>query len=90
MDELCGRFDGVGTPFFHAGSVDVLSCVLCVILASVEEHQRCCFWEHTSKVIHEIGWSSGISVLLTNSSVRFSSSNWTVKIAPGGVLEGLY
>lgn len=39
----------------------------------------------TSKVIHDIGSSSGISVFLTSFSSNFSSSNWTVKMAPGGV-----
>jgi hypothetical protein len=41
------------------------------------------FW--WSKVIHDIGSSWGISVRLTSLRVRFSSSNWTVKMAPGGV-----
>ena len=41
--------------------------------------------EHTSKVIHEMGSSLGISVRLTSLRVRASSSNSTVKMAPGGV-----
>lgn len=41
--------------------------------------------QHTSKFIHDIGSSCGISVLLINLSSSFSSSNWTVKMAPGGV-----
>lgn len=32
-----------------------------------------------------MGSSSGISVLLTSFNSSFSSSNWTVKMAPGGV-----
>jgi hypothetical protein len=39
----------------------------------------------TSKVIHDIGSSWGISVRFTSSSVSFSLSNCTVKMAPGGV-----
>lgn len=39
----------------------------------------------TSKVIHEMGSSWGISVRLTNSNVNFSSSKATVNMAPGGV-----
>jgi hypothetical protein len=39
----------------------------------------------TSKVIHEMGSSSGIAVLLINFKVRDSSSNSKVKMAPGGV-----
>lgn len=39
----------------------------------------------TSKVIQEIGSSSGIGVLLSNFKVNASSSNSMVKIAPGGV-----
>jgi hypothetical protein len=41
--------------------------------------------ELTSNVIQEIGSSFGISVLLTNLNVKASSSNTTVKMAPGGV-----
>lgn len=39
----------------------------------------------TSKAIHDIGSSYGISVRFTSSSVSFSSSKATVKMAPGGV-----
>ena len=39
----------------------------------------------TSKVIHEMGSSSGIAVFLINFKVRASSSNSKVKMAPGGV-----
>lgn len=39
----------------------------------------------TSNVIHEMGSSWGISVLLTRSRVSFSSSKAKVKMAPGGV-----
>ena len=39
----------------------------------------------TSKVIHDIGSSSGITVSLTSFKLSFSSSNSTVKILPGGV-----
>lgn len=39
----------------------------------------------TSKAIHEIGSSCAISVRATSLSVRASSSNAKVKIAPGGV-----
>lgn len=41
--------------------------------------------ELTLKVIHEMGSSSGIGVLLISFSVSASSSNSTVKMAPGGV-----
>ncbi len=39
----------------------------------------------TSNVIHDIGSSSGMLVLFTSFRVEASSSNSTVKIAPGGV-----
>jgi hypothetical protein len=39
----------------------------------------------TSNVIHDIGSSAGMDVLLTKFRVHASSSNSTVKIAPGGV-----
>ena len=39
----------------------------------------------TSNVIHEIGSSSGIAVLLINFKLSNSSSNSKVKMAPGGV-----
>lgn len=39
----------------------------------------------TSNAIHDIGSSWGISVLFTSFSSSASSSNWTVKMAPGGV-----
>lgn len=39
----------------------------------------------TSKVIQDMGSSCGISVRFSSFSVRFSSSNCTVKMAPGGV-----
>ena len=39
----------------------------------------------TSNVIHEIGSSSGIAVLLINFKLNNSSSNSKVKMAPGGV-----
>lgn len=39
----------------------------------------------TSNVIHDIGSSFGMSVFLMSFSSSFSSSNWTVKMAPGGV-----
>lgn len=45
-------------------------------------------WPHflpTLKVIHEMGSSRGISVLLMRSIVRASSSKAKVKMAPGGV-----
>ena len=41
--------------------------------------------KRTSKVIHDMGSSWGISVLLMSFNSSFSSSNWTVKMAPGGV-----
>ena len=41
--------------------------------------------EPTSNVIHDIGSSSGMMVFLTSLSVNASSSNSTVKMAPGGV-----
>lgn len=39
----------------------------------------------TLKVIHDIGSSSGIGVLLMSFKLRLSSSNSNVKMAPGGV-----
>ena len=38
----------------------------------------------TSKVIHEIGSSSGIAVLFINFKLKDSSSNSKVNMAPGG------
>jgi hypothetical protein len=41
--------------------------------------------ELTSKVIHEMGSSSGIAVLFISFKLSASSSNSKVKMAPGGV-----
>lgn len=85
VGDFGGRGGFVGTPFLHAGSIDVFAGVLWDILVLVDA----CIWcmaGRTSNVIHDMGWSSGISVRLTRSRERHSSSNTTVKIAPGGVL----
>ena len=76
----------VGAPFLHAGSIDVLSRMLSI--RSQTKHLSPLDYAHTSNVIHDIGWSSGISVRLTNLSSCVSSSNCTVNIAPGDVLCG--
>lgn len=85
VGDLRGGFDGVAAPFLHAGAVDVLAAVL---VTSQYSHLVQNFTMRlTSKVIQEMGWSSGIAVLLTSSRACVSSSKETVKIAPGGVLS---
>lgn len=60
-------------------------CFLCYTHVQSRTSTNINHWSHTSKAIHEIGSSLGISVLLTNFKVKASSSNSKVKIAPGGV-----
>lgn len=86
--DLCWALDCVRAPLLHTSAIDVLSRVLlpnssvmCPVLRVMGP---------TSKAIHEIGWSSGISVLFTSSSACVSSSKATVKMAPGGVLQTLH
>ena len=90
MVDFRGILHSVRAPFLHSGAVDILSfmlggCGSAYALRSGVIMQRV----FTSNVIHDIGSSFGISVRLTSSRVSFSSSNTTVKIAPGGVLRGL-
>lgn len=68
--------------FLHSSAIDVFSRMLAEVseLASQLTLARL-----TSKVIQEMGSSSGISVFLISFSVNASSSNWSVKMAPGGV-----
>lgn len=79
--------DGKTGPFLHGGPVDVLFSVLRVWW-SASRYTRVIATgtgELTSKAIHDIGSSLGISVRLTSSHVSFSSSKAMVKMAPGGV-----
>lgn len=91
MQNLRRGFHGVGTPFLQAGAVEVFFRVLWRGKEGLVNYILLCYvWgyggENTSNVIHEMGWSVGISVFLRSSNFRVESSNWTVKIAPGGVL----
>lgn len=87
----CGGFDGEAGPFLHGGPVDVLfGVLLCVsgffgnfFFRDIKRKSR--GGGSTSKVIQEMGSSSGIGVRLMSSTVSFWSSKANVKIAPGGV-----
>ena len=91
MDNLGWTLDGEARPFLHGRTVEVpLGVLASIVSLSRTPLIDLIFldfsnWFHTSKVIHDIGSSWGISVRLTSLRVKFSSSNWTVKMAPGGV-----
>ena len=68
-------------PLLHGCSVYVL---LCMLMKEWVRARKLCEGL-TSKVIHEIGWSSGIAVLLTIFRLKETSSNANVNMAPGGV-----
>jgi hypothetical protein len=89
MYDLGRALDGKARPFLHGCAVDVLLSMLKIALGVSKRHDTANMrpggFRLTSKAIHEMGSSWGISVRLTNSSVNFSSSKATVNMAPGGV-----
>lgn len=80
MYNVSRAVDGKTVPFFHGSSVESFL----VMLDNISDVSLTS-WIHTEIVSHEIGSSSGISVFLTNSKVKASSSNATVYSRPGGV-----
>lgn len=82
MDDLGRALDCEARPFLHSCSIDVL---LCMLEESKPQGHRTTNQPLTSKVIQEIGSSSGIGVLLIIFNDKVSSSNSKVKMAPGGV-----
>jgi hypothetical protein len=73
----------VAGPFFHGGTIYILLRMLDPDRQPNDTPLRP--QKLTSKVIHEIGSSSGIGVLLISFKLKDSSSNSKVKMAPGGV-----
>lgn len=69
-------------PFLHRCAINLFLCMLNRISREPFDMKK---GVQTSKVIHEIGSSSGMGVLLTTCKLKVSSSNSNVNMAPGGV-----
>lgn len=76
VDNLRGAVDGEAVPFLHGGAIDGLLVVLEGSERGAAEDALKAM--PTEKVIQEIGSASGMSVFLTRSRVRASSSKATV------------
>jgi hypothetical protein len=89
MDDLRRASHRITGPFLHGSAVDILLRMLERKIRSDKTTNEDVggdgYERLTSKVIQEIGSSSGMGVRLIIFKVRASSSNSKVKMAPGGV-----